>query len=519
MNIIIVILMLCCCLAQQAAAQVPDSSDMLFDDTVVHAFDISFYTEHWQDSLIHYYENDEQYMPARITYAGVTYDSVGVRYKGNSSYMQARHTPKKPFKFKFDKFRNNQRFYGITRLNFSNAAKDPSFMREKLAYDILRTWMVTPRAAFATLSIDGNLLGLYTQVEQVDKSFLARHFESNDYNLYKAGDNGATLEYKGTDTAAYKRELDLKTNEKADDWSRLISMLDAVNRTPAKDFVRTAGIRLNLDNTVRMLAFNMTVSNFDSYLGSGRNFYLYDDESDGRFLFIPWDMNEAFGAFTNNWNIFTQDIFAVPNLPKRPVTRKVFENDSLRHVYSRYILELLRGGASLDSMTARVMHWKDILDPYVRADMHKLYSYQAFLDNIDKDVVVGINMIIPGLLRFARLRNESLLSQVRLYTDAVNTPPVAETLILLLESFPNPAVTDCSVHFELAQAGRTTLRVYDVFGSIAREIDLGYREAGRHLISSISGDLPAGVYVLRLDLYQQHSAIRSSETRSLVILR
>jgi spore coat protein CotH len=221
-------------------AQEADSSAMLFDDTVVHEFNIRFYTENWQDSLLYYYNRDEEYIPARVEYRGMVFDSVGVRYKGNSSFVQSRSTPKKPFKFKFDEYRSKQSCFGITRLNFSNGVKDPSFMREKLAYDILRTILPSPRAAFAALSVDGELLGVYTQVEQVDKKFLARHFEDNDFNLYKAADIGATLEYRGADAEDYKHELELKTNEKADDWSRLITMIDAVNHTAAAHFVERA---------------------------------------------------------------------------------------------------------------------------------------------------------------------------------------------------------------------------------------------------------------------------------------
>ena len=492
---------------------------MLFDDAMVHEFDFTFYTEHWTDSLEYAFANDEEYIPVRVTYRGIVFDSVGIRYKGNSSLMQSRNTPKKPFKLKFDEYRSKQSCFGVTRLNFSNGVKDPSFMREKLSYDILRTLLPSPRAAFATLSVNGDLLGLYTQVEQVDKKFLARHFKSNDYNLYKASDNGATLEFRGGDKAGYYVEYELKTNEKADDWSRLIAMLDRLNHTPSSEVSTTLATLLDLDNSIRLTAFNVAASNFDSYTGSSRNFYLYDDETSGRFVFIPWDPNESFGAYANNWNVITQDVLGLSNLDKRPLTRRMFENDSLRDVYLEYIRSLAHGALSLDSLSERVFHWKAFLDPWVRADRNKLYTYQNFVDNIDKDVVVGINMTIPGLLRFARQRNEQLLAQVEAYYGQRDGTPIPANPIPVLEYYPNPVSTSSVLRFRLLYGGNIVLRIGDALGRTVLDVDLGERTAGIHEVESVAASLPSGMYVWALTLRFAGSATYTSSSRKMLVLR
>src|SRR5690606_10721689 len=215
---------------------------------------------------------------------------------------------------------------GVEKLNFSNCAADPSFMREKIGYDIAAKYMPAPRASFANISVEGRLIGLYTQVEQVDKFFLRRHFQDDDGNLFKAADNGATLQYRGQNQSAYAAEFELQTNEKADDWSDLVNLLDKLNGTPAPDFVRAVGAVLDLDIAIRHLALTTVLSHFDSYTGSGRNFYLYSDPFSRRFSVIPWDLNMAFGAFTNNWNVITADIVAISNLNQRPLNKRLLEN-------------------------------------------------------------------------------------------------------------------------------------------------------------------------------------------------
>ncbi|GAI06446.1 unnamed protein product, partial [marine sediment metagenome] len=73
------------------------------------------------------------------------------------------------------------------QLNFNNGFSDPTLIRECLAYELFeQIGIPTPRASFVDLWINDTHLGVYTQVEQIDKTFLRRHFPNNaNGNLYK----------------------------------------------------------------------------------------------------------------------------------------------------------------------------------------------------------------------------------------------------------------------------------------------------------------------------------------------
>ena len=391
-----------------------DLSDTLFNQQIVHKFELSFYTNDWQDSLRYNYEVlDQEYMPARLTYNdSIVLDSIGVRYKGNSSYVRSGATIKKPLKFRFDKYIDDQTLYATRTLNFSNCVADPSFMREVIAYKISGAYLASSRAVYANIYIDGELIGLYVQVEQVDERFLSLNFYDDNSNLYKASDDGATLLYRGENQSSYELEYELKTNENEDDWSNFINMIDILNNSPDESFVATMSTHLNLDNVISHLAFNMVFSNFDSYTGSGRNFYFYDDRDSGIFKVIPWDFNETFGVYTNNWNVITADIVEISNIDSRPLVRRVMENDSLRLVYFDRIRDMVEGPAADDSIAALTANLKSIIEEHVLSDVHKLYSSDLFFDNLDSDVRIELGQIIPGINSFTRLRNENLLAQL-----------------------------------------------------------------------------------------------------------
>ncbi|MEC9307849.1 MAG: hypothetical protein VX957_05690, partial [Candidatus Neomarinimicrobiota bacterium] len=71
----------------------------LFDPYQVHTLDIEFYNPDYDESLQDRWEVDNKtYELATIVFNGDTLDSVGVRYKGNSTFWwtQALGSPKYP---------------------------------------------------------------------------------------------------------------------------------------------------------------------------------------------------------------------------------------------------------------------------------------------------------------------------------------------------------------------------------------------------------------------------------------
>lgn len=481
-----------------------DSSSIIFNDTKVHAYELNFYYSDWQDSLVYYKNLDEQYIPARLVYRisstdSIVLDSIGVRYKGNSSYTFAAKSVKKPFKFSFDEYKD-QTFYGFKKLNFSNGAKDPSLMREKISYDIIQKYMKAPRAAFATISIEGKLIGLYTQVEQVDKNFLKRNFQDKDGNLYKSSDDGATLLYKGSEAAKYSAEYELKTNEKTDDWKDLINLIEKLNDTADGKSTKAISDCLKLDNICRYLAFNMVFSNFDSYTGSGRNFYLYNDPTSKKFVLIPWDLNLAFGAFANTWNVVTMDVVSISNLAQRPLNKRVVENDSLRQVYLGYIRNMIETWASTDTIAKLAEKYKLLIDEYVQQDSNKLHTYNDFLKNIDSDVSVVDNMsrvTIPGLKSFSKNRNANLLTQLDqkiavIFFKGKNTSALPVSIV---------KTSNNSLYFSYSlpqQVSDVKMDIIDINGRVIKTVREENIAAGIHDCIISSKDLRSGLYLLKI---------------------
>jgi hypothetical protein len=220
------------------------------------------------------------------------------------------------------------------------------------------------------------------------------------------------LEYRSADQAGYYAEYELKENEDVNDWSKFVAMIDTLNNVPADRVISSLDPILNIDGCLRILAFNMTLSNFDSYTGSSRNYYFYEDSASGKLQMLPWDLNEAFGVYTNGWNVLSQSLTSVINTNHRPLTRVILENDSLRAVYLGYVDQLVGGKANSDSISARADLLHTLVHDHVLADPNKLYSDQAFLNNVESDVFIDIGRRVPGINAFSQSRNLNLALQV-----------------------------------------------------------------------------------------------------------
>jgi spore coat protein CotH len=96
-------------------------------------------------------------MAKSVEVNGTLFDSVGVKYKGNSSYNA--NQVKNPFHIELDTYKDHS-YQGYTDIKLSDVVFDPTFVREALAYKILGNYMDTPLANYAKVFVKGNLIGL-----------------------------------------------------------------------------------------------------------------------------------------------------------------------------------------------------------------------------------------------------------------------------------------------------------------------------------------------------------------------
>ncbi len=143
---------------------------------------------------------------------------------------------------------------------------------------------------------DKEYLGLYTVIEQVDKTFLKDRFKNNKGLLMKPeGVRG--VDYFGDDWDRYKARYHPKHDPSAKEAQRVIEFARLVPRADDAQFKKEIGSYLDVDEFLRFLAVNAFVVNMDSFFTMGHNYYIYLNPETNKFVYIPWDLDLSLAGF------------------------------------------------------------------------------------------------------------------------------------------------------------------------------------------------------------------------------
>ena len=77
----------------------------------------------------------------------------------------------------------------------------------------------------------------------------------------------------------------------------MIQFAQLVTSASDAEFAAKLGDFLDLDEFARFMSATVWLSNMDSILAMGQNFYVYLHPVTAKFQFLPWDLDHSFGQF------------------------------------------------------------------------------------------------------------------------------------------------------------------------------------------------------------------------------
>lgn len=380
-----------------------DAPEGVFDVSFVREMNLVFEDPNYHSVLVNSFFNAPSYrIPATLNFEGENYDSVGVRYKGNSTFCLPtdQGNRKVPYNIEMNHFIQGQKLENLKKIKLANAWMDPTFAKEITASHIYKKYLPSPEVNLLKLNVQGNYLGIYVNTESIDKQFLQKHFGEKDGVFFKCdpvqvfcGENTANgnpdLKWLGADSASYYNSYDLKSDY---GWGALMDLIETINF----DFDNLGEV-LNIDRTLWAFAVNSAILNLDTYNGYYvHNYYLYQTE-DGLFQMIPWDFDNAFAGAILGWEFFEPEV--VYNYDtygnqyfanERPLLQKLL-NDPLRKKQYNAHLRTILTETLLDTATIRggINELHNLAYSAVQSDFNKAFSMQQFSSNVEEDLWTG----------------------------------------------------------------------------------------------------------------------------------
>ncbi|MFZ1706139.1 MAG: CotH kinase family protein [Saprospiraceae bacterium] len=477
----------------------------LYDEASLEEIRLTFPQSNYWTLLTQNYASKTD-ISATLKYKDQTLDSVGIRFKGQTSYF-ANNSQKKSFNISINGFIANQTMGEYKTLNLNNAFQDPSFMREILYYHLIRPHTPAAKANFVKLYINDQYWGVYLNVQQLNKDFLKEWYESNDGNNFRAdsptstgggggggggaqwGDGTAAINFLGNDTTTYQKYYTLKSSGYNNPWTELNRACDVLNNSG--NALETALPEyFDIDKILWHLACEIAYTDDDSYVYKGKmDYYLYQDDITGRWATYDYDANSVMSTDQNriSWSPFYNETKA-----NYPLLNKVLKIPAYRQRYLAHLRTILTTSFDENYVNSLIDTYDNLIKESVFADTKKTTSNQAYTNGI------------TGLKNFIRNRKNFLLANVEVNK---NSPLIYDTKYTSKNADYGKVTSDDAV----------TITSRPVFEGGFSEVNAHVSPAFTGVFSKMSmndmginGDLEAndGIYSVTLPTYNEGSLVR-----------
>ncbi len=435
----------------------------LFDKKTVGEVRLILSTPDWVNALDSLRIYGANAMPATVVIDGTRYEGASVRFRGDKSY--AKGLKRNPFSIKLNTSNPEQNHQGYTALKLSAAVRDPSMAREMLFHEIASKYMPSSQTAYTKLFVNDEYIGVFVNVESIDKQFFETNFGDAKGAAFKAGVDYkpenlpptckvnifGSLEYEDN-LDCYKGNFEINTRG---GWTELQELTRKLGQEPAN-----VGQVLDVDRALWMLALNNVMVNLSSYSGNySVNYYLYRD-ANNRFQPIHWDLNLAFGSYKNTGSGSDLNLKALQTLDPllhednlyKPLISQLLKEPLYRKIYLAHIRQINEENFLNGSYEKRAQELRGMIVVPFNDDKYKTYSYDDFQNSLSR--TVGKKSKIPGLTELMDKRARYL----KLHPELTKLPPaVSDVSVKGRGKFENQKVN--SFHIS-ARADKYPLRMY-----------------------------------------------------------
>jgi spore coat protein CotH len=283
------------------------------------------------------------YFKADVEIDGERVESIGVSKKGN---LGSSVTTRPSLKLKFDEYDSDREFRGLTRMTLNNNNQDSSRINQFIAYKFFRSGGIpAPRCNLAAVTVNGEYLGIYSNIEPIKKPLLRRYFSRANGNIYEG------------------RRFERKNNRKdpaRDDADRLLQAPSIED----ENLIAELGKMLDIDAFLTFWAMEGFIGHWDSYSGNNNNFYAYCDPDTGRFTFIPWGADAVFmdpGPFLDG---------EIPRSVKAqgPIANKLYSIPEGRRMYLKRLREIMEKNWSATEYLNEIDRLEKMISAKIVAD-------------------------------------------------------------------------------------------------------------------------------------------------------
>jgi hypothetical protein len=292
------------------------------------------------------------YVPAQLSCGDGPAIQVAIRHKRSGG------TQKPGLKIDINHYDDTQTYYGLKKLNWENGvgssadgcgddgSSTAALLSEYLGWRLHALGgSIASRVAFIDVTLNGERLGAYLAVENVDKVFMKQ----------RLGDASGWI-WKFSGSPGDGQQTNAGVDDPYDDYFCFLEQNGCALPSAATLAAELPG-KLDIPQLLKVGAINALMANHDGILLKNNNYIYYDWA--GPRLYLPWDLDTT---MNDDYDVFTG---TVPGGTTR-YTDVLFSN--WEGDYAALLASLLDGPLSLAAIEAEIDRAADVAGPYLESD-------------------------------------------------------------------------------------------------------------------------------------------------------
>lgn len=325
--------------------------------------------------------SEEGLLPGELGYNQVS-PNCTVQIRGQTSSKN----PQKNYKISLKD--NKGTWRGQSTIALNKHQTEGLRFRNKIAFDLLTgiDELMSLRTTFVHLYVKDTTAGgngafqdygIYTQVEQLNKTALAAHgldkrghlYKINEFEFYRYEDIIKLSSDPTYDKKAFEQRIEIKGE---DDHQKLITMLERLNdySVPIDTVLEE---HFDTENLTHWLAFNLLMGNIDT---QSRNAYLYSPLNSDKWYFLPWDNDGSLKRAENEINQRTDYVeweSGISNYWGNVLFQRALKSESFRKELDDAV-EKLRAYLTKERITQMAETYAGVIKPYLYRMPDRMYA-------------------------------------------------------------------------------------------------------------------------------------------------
>ena len=321
-------------------------------------------------------EKPFDYVPAQLTIDGTKVGKVAIRKKGFVGSLDANRPS---LKIQIDRYDKKKMFAGVDTLTLNNNRQDGSRVHQLIGYQLFRdAGLQASYCNLAHVTVNGKSLGIYSNVESLDKHLFRRAFDSAKGTLYE----GTVCDFRLPVLVRFERKFG---SDKAD---KVLRKAAVALKSGDEKLLKELGRYVDIDRFYKFWAMEVLAGHWDGYVSNRNNYFVYFDTKSDRLHFLPWGVDQL----ATDRNMFWDRSFDPPKSVKADsaIPRRLYQHPEGRKKYFDAMRLLLKKAWNEKELLAQIDELQELIEPH-RVDNNswvkgKTEAFKKFIRNRREEV-------------------------------------------------------------------------------------------------------------------------------------